>query len=65
VEKLAEIDYKNPPYSIRYPKLPAYLDGPDKGLPYGLIQSVYLQVNHRLSRGPDTRKDYPFSLDNL
>ena len=35
VEKLGEIDYKNPPYSTRYPKLPTYLDQPDKGLPYG------------------------------
>jgi hypothetical protein len=35
VEKLSEINYKNPPYSTRYPKLPTYLDQPDKGLPYG------------------------------
>jgi hypothetical protein len=35
VEKLGEINYKNPPYSTRYPKLPTYLDQPDKGLPYG------------------------------
>ena len=35
VEKLGEINYKNPPYSTRYPKLPTYLDAPDKGLPIG------------------------------
>jgi hypothetical protein len=35
VEKLGEINYKNPPYSTRYPKLPNYLDQPEKGLPYG------------------------------
>lgn len=35
VEKLGEINYKNPPYSTRYPKMPTYLDQPDKGLPYG------------------------------
>jgi hypothetical protein len=35
VEKLDEVDYKNPPYSTRYPKLPKYLEGPDVGLPYG------------------------------
>ena len=35
VEKLGEINFKNPPYSTRYPKLPTYLDEPDKGLPYG------------------------------
>ena len=35
VEKLEEINYKNPPYSVRYPKLATYLDEPDKGLPYG------------------------------
>jgi len=35
VEKLDEIGYKEPPYSLRYPKLTGYLSGPDMGLPYG------------------------------
>ncbi len=35
VEKLDEVNYKNPPYSLRYPKLPKYLEGTDVGLPHG------------------------------
>jgi len=34
-EKLQEIRFKEPPYSERYPKLPAYLDSADLGMPYG------------------------------
>ena len=35
VEKLKDIRYKDPPYSVRYPRLPMYLDSADLGLPYG------------------------------
>jgi hypothetical protein len=34
-EKLDEINYKNPPYSLRYPMLVNYLDEKDLGLPHG------------------------------
>lgn len=35
VEKLRAIRYNEPPYSVRYPKLPTYLDSTDLGMPYG------------------------------
>jgi len=37
-------DYQNPPYSTRYPKLPAYLDE-DLGMPYGH------EISHNISYG--------------
>src|SRR4030042_2745646 len=44
---------------------PEYRPFISKGLPYRLIQSMSLQVNHSLSRSPHPRKDYPFSPNNL
>lgn len=35
VEKLHDIRYREAPYSLRYPKLPSYLDSADLGMPYG------------------------------
>ena len=35
VEKLHAIGFDRPPYSLRYPKLPSYLDPADLGMPYG------------------------------
>jgi hypothetical protein len=35
VEKLYDIRYREAPYSLRYPKLPSYLDSSDLGMPYG------------------------------
>jgi parallel beta-helix repeat protein len=35
VEKLHDINYTKPPYSTRYPMLPAYLDSLNLGMPYG------------------------------
>jgi hypothetical protein len=35
VEKLIDIRYREAPYSLRYPKLPTYLDSVDLGMPYG------------------------------
>jgi parallel beta-helix repeat protein len=37
VEKLHEINYREPPYSLRYPMLPRYLDSSSLGIPYGHI----------------------------
>jgi hypothetical protein len=37
VEKMFSMNYKDPPYSIKYPKLPTYLDLPQKGNPVGNI----------------------------
>jgi len=44
VEKMHAYDYQNPPYSTRYPKLPAYLDE-DLGMPYGH------EISHNISYG--------------
>ena len=35
VEKLHAVHYTEPPYSVRYPKLPTYLDSANLGMPYG------------------------------
>jgi parallel beta-helix repeat protein len=35
VEKLHAVRYTEPPYSVRYPLLPRYLDTTDLGMPYG------------------------------
>jgi parallel beta-helix repeat protein len=37
VEKLHAIRFTQPPYSMRYPKLPTYLDSSDLGMPYGHV----------------------------
>ena len=37
VEKLENIGYTRPPFSVRYPKLPRYLDSADLGMPYGNV----------------------------
>jgi parallel beta-helix repeat protein len=39
VEKLHAINYKDPPYSLRYPMLPRYLDSSSLGMPYGHVVS--------------------------
>jgi hypothetical protein len=35
VEKLHAVHYTEPPYSLRYPQLPTYLDSANLGMPYG------------------------------
>ncbi len=44
VEKLLAVKYTQPPYSVRYPQLPRYLDSTDLGMPYGnaVVQNVSL-----------------------
>jgi parallel beta-helix repeat protein len=44
-EKLQMIRYQEPPYSVRYPMLPHYLDSTDLGMPYGH------RVVHNVSTG--------------
>jgi hypothetical protein len=44
-EKLKEIRFQEPPYSVRYPMLPRYLDSTGLGMPYGH------KVIHNLSTG--------------
>jgi len=44
-EKLHEIRYTEPPYSVHYPMLPRYLDSVDLGEPFGHI------VRHNVSAG--------------
>lgn len=44
VEKLLAVKYTFPPYSVRYPQLPHYLDSTDLGMPYGnaVVKNVSL-----------------------
>jgi hypothetical protein len=44
VEKLHALKYTEPPYSVRYPKLPSYLDSTNLGMPYGheVVRNVSL-----------------------
>jgi len=44
VEKMHALDYQNPPYSVKYPKLPTYLDQ-DVGMPYGHEVSNNISCN--------------------